>query len=262
MDGNSLWQGWAIQKRVTGALIMREIYTRFGRDNLGFAWIVVEPLIFVLPVMAMWSALRPRYDHGIATLPFLWSGYLPLLLFRHLGFRMIAAIKLNVPLLYHRSVTIYDIFFARAIVEVASNLLAAAASYLVLYILGAAGAPRDVPLFFLGYFYAVWWALAIGSILAGLSERFTLVEKIWPPISYMYLPVCGFFFLQAWLPESIRNIMRFLPSVNSYEMLRAGLFGGQITFYYDTTLTTYICAGLTLYGLLLLHDTRRYLTLD
>lgn len=32
----------AIQRRVIGALIMRETYTRFGRENLGFAWIFGE----------------------------------------------------------------------------------------------------------------------------------------------------------------------------------------------------------------------------
>jgi capsular polysaccharide transport system permease protein len=34
----SLLRSFRIQRRVIGALIMRETFTRFGRENLGFAW--------------------------------------------------------------------------------------------------------------------------------------------------------------------------------------------------------------------------------
>jgi hypothetical protein len=39
----------AIQRRVIGALIMRETYTRYGRDDFGFAWMFGEFLVFALP---------------------------------------------------------------------------------------------------------------------------------------------------------------------------------------------------------------------
>jgi ABC-type polysaccharide/polyol phosphate export permease len=32
-----LWRGFVIQRRVVGALLIREIYSRFGRESLGFA---------------------------------------------------------------------------------------------------------------------------------------------------------------------------------------------------------------------------------
>jgi len=37
----SLREGWRIQARVIGALMIRELNTRFGRDNIGFLWIMV-----------------------------------------------------------------------------------------------------------------------------------------------------------------------------------------------------------------------------
>ena len=43
------WEDLATQWRVVGALLIREIYTRFGRESLGFAWIVAEPLVFRRP---------------------------------------------------------------------------------------------------------------------------------------------------------------------------------------------------------------------
>src|SRR5215831_5308423 len=114
----------AMQWRVVGALLIREIYTRFGREGLGFAWIVAEPLIFAIPVLLTWSAVRAPYEYGLKLMPFLWTGYLPLLMFRHIGGRSLLFVRVNAGLLYHRQVTIFDIFLARSLLEVISNLSA------------------------------------------------------------------------------------------------------------------------------------------
>src|ERR1700745_1998988 len=120
----TLRRGLAVQFRVIGALTIREIYTRVGRESLCVAWVVAEPLVFAVPVLFMWSAIRGSHEHGIAVMPFLWSGYLPILLFRHLGGRILFFIRANVPLLYHQRVKIFDIFLARAQIEIFSNLTA------------------------------------------------------------------------------------------------------------------------------------------
>src|SRR6266481_622920 len=103
-----LLQEWRSQRRVLGAIFLREIQTRWGRRNLGFAWLFLEPLAFAFPVLAMWSVLRPSIEHGMALMPFLWSGYLPLLLFRHVTTHALYAIRGNAALLYHQSVTPLD----------------------------------------------------------------------------------------------------------------------------------------------------------
>jgi capsular polysaccharide transport system permease protein len=37
---NDLWRSLVIQARVVGALVMREIITRYGRHNIGFMWVL------------------------------------------------------------------------------------------------------------------------------------------------------------------------------------------------------------------------------
>ena len=39
-----LKSGWDIQVRVIKALMIRELTTRFGRENIGFLWVMAEPL--------------------------------------------------------------------------------------------------------------------------------------------------------------------------------------------------------------------------
>ena len=253
-----------VQKRVIGALLMREIQLRWGRRNLGFAWVFVEPLVFAFPVLAMWSVMRGgKVEHGMPIMAFLWSGYLPILMFRHVTGHCLNVIRAGGPLLYHRAISPFDLLVARIGLEVIGNWAATALSFLVFYMIGLVDWPNDVGLFMLGMFYMTWWSIAVALIVAALSERSEIVVHVWQPISYMYLPVCGFFYLAAWLPLSLRNVaLTVLPSLHAYEMIRGGLFGNRIQVFYDISYVTFLLAVLTLLGLWLVHVVRRHLQFD
>jgi capsular polysaccharide transport system permease protein len=257
-----LHRSLTVQLRVIGALLIREIHTRFGRENLGFGWIIAEPLVFALPVLGMWSLIRGKVEHGVPMMALLWSGYLPLLLFRHIGARTLMFVRVNAGLLYHRQVTIFDLFVARALLEILSNLAATIFSFVLLFALGVLEWPRNLPMFYLGYFYMTWWSVSVGLIIGGLSERSDLVEKIWLPISYMYMAVSGFFYLAAWLPPAVRGWALLQPSLQSYELLRAGLFGNTVRTYGDLAYLSLVCAVLTLIGLVLVREARKYVVAE
>jgi capsular polysaccharide transport system permease protein len=252
----------ATQWRVVGALLIREVYTRFGREGLGFGWIIGEPLVFAIPVLLVWSAVRAPYEHGVPLMPILWTGYLPLLLFRHIGGRMLLFVRVNAGLLYHRQVTIFDIYLARCLLEIASNLTAVVASFGLFYTVGFLDLPRDLPMFYLGYFYTMWWSAVAGLIIGGLSERSDWVEKIWMPFSYLYVFFSGFMFMAAWLPAALRNWAVWMPPVQAYEMIRAGMFGATVTTYGDPSYETLALAVLTFFGLLIMRESRKYVVAE
>jgi capsular polysaccharide transport system permease protein len=254
--------GLATQWRVVGALLIREIYTRFGREGLGFAWIVLEPLIFAIPVLLVWSAVRDPYEHGVRMTPFLWTGYMPLLMFRHVGGRMLMFVRVNAGLLYHRQVTIFDVFVARCLLEVVSSLSALLVSGVLFYSFGLIDIPRDLPMFYLGYFYMIWWCVVIGLIIGAFSERSEWAEKIWQPYSYLYIFFGGVFWMADWLPASIRSWALLQPSVQAYELIRAGMFGGVVRTYGNIPYETSALAVLTLIGLLLMRDARKYVVAE
>jgi capsular polysaccharide transport system permease protein len=60
------WRGLVIHWRVVGALLIREIYSRFGGEKYWFCWIVGEPLVFALPVLFVWRAVRDPNEHGLS----------------------------------------------------------------------------------------------------------------------------------------------------------------------------------------------------
>jgi capsular polysaccharide transport system permease protein len=260
---SATWRGFQTQRRVIAALMIRETYAKFGRENLGFGWLIGEPLVFALPVLGMWSMIRGHIEHGIPMLGMAWTGYLPILLFRHMVSKMLLFARHGSGLLFHRQVTIFDLFAAGALLEILSNIIAMLVSGSVLYVLGVIDVPKDPALFCLGYFYMTWWALALALIVGPLSERNELVEKIWQPIGYIYMPVSGFFYLACWLPDRIRDwALTVMPSVHAYEMIRAGLFGPIFHAYYDLPHVTAVLTVMTLIGLKLLKDTREYIVLE
>lgn len=259
-----IFRAWSIQRTVIGALIMREIQLRWGRRNLGFGWMIFEPLIFAFPVLIMWHAIRGgASEHGMPLMPFLWSGYLPLLMFRHTTGHALHTLRASAPLLYHRMVTPLDIMIARFGLELAGNFTATAISFFVLYMLGEMPLPYDWSLFLVGFLYMAWWSVAVGMIVAAWSERTELVGHIWMPISYIYMPVSGFVYLAMWLPTTARELaLTVMPSLHAYEMIRGGLFGNQIQVFYDTAYLSAILAVLTLFGLWLVRDVRAHVQLE
>ncbi len=79
----SLLQSFAIQRRVIRALMLRELITRFGRENLGVLWLVGEPMIFTLGVAALWSAMRAHQFSSLPIIAFAITGYSSVLVWRN-----------------------------------------------------------------------------------------------------------------------------------------------------------------------------------
>src|SRR5688572_10138762 len=142
-----MFHAFLLQLRVIGALMMREMQLRWGRRNLGFAWLIFEPLVFAFPVLILWSFMRGGSEHGMPLMPFLWSGYLPLLMFRHTTGHSLHTLRMTSALLYHRMVTPLDILAARFGLELAGNFTATAVSFLALHMIDEMPLPYDWSLF-------------------------------------------------------------------------------------------------------------------
>ena len=84
--------------RIIWALMLRELATRYGRNNLGFLWVIGEPLVFCAAVLVLWRAIRGQYENGIGVIPFIMTGYMPTILVRHVVMYSLNAIKVNSPL--------------------------------------------------------------------------------------------------------------------------------------------------------------------
>jgi len=251
----SLLPSLAIQARVIGALLMREVLTRFGRHNVGFLWLFLEPMLFTGGVILLWSLGPHGMEQKAPIVPFIATGYSTMLLWRNCSFRGIKAIEANRSLLNHRHVRLMDIFAARMLLEVAGVTASFCAVMLALWATGLLAAPHDVLEMLAGWGLMAWFSAALGTTLGCLSERSDLVERIWHPLSYFLLFASGAFFMVAWLPADWRAAALWVPMVHATELLRAGYFGPQQATFHEPAYLVVCCMVLTLGALLLLRDT-------
>lgn len=255
IPAEQFWPAFNTQLRVIGALLMREVLTRFGRHNIGFLWLFMEPMLFTLGVIALWMLGPHGYSSRLPIAPFVVTGYSTLLLWRNCSFRGIKAIESNRSLLNHRYVKLIDIFVARMLLEVGGVTASFMVVMVALYSFGLVDEPDDILLMLFGWLLMAWFSANLGVILGCLSERSDLIERLWHPISYFLLSISGAFFMVSWLPGALQEIVGWVPMVNATEMLRAGQFGAAHPTHYDALYMVVVCATMTLMALMLVQDT-------
>lgn len=253
--------GLKIQGRVLGALIMREMLIRYGRENIGFLWLALEPMILTSGVMLMWTLLRHE-AHGLVVAAFVLSGYMPLTLWRHISGHAVSCLRQNMPLMYHRQIRLADALIARALLEIAGTTAALIVVYTVARLAGFMQPYRDLGLLLAGWFFMAWFSFAVGLIFAAASERFEFVEKFIPPFQYLTLPIGGMFFMVAWLPSGMQKLALYVPTVHCFELFRAGVFGDTVQTYYDVGFILKCCLFTTAVGLFLVNQARHHIKFE
>lgn len=242
---------FARHQRIIWALALREIVTRYGRENLGFLWVIGEPLLFCAGVSVMWSVIKPTYEHGIRVIPFVVTGYMPILLVRHVMQHGMYAVRVNAPLLYHRQISVLHLYIARCTVELVGVTFAFVAIAAILMPFGLLDPPKDLYLVYTGWFLLAWMSFGLAMIFGALLELFEPIERFVALITYMMVPLSGTFYMAAWIPEPYRDDVVLIPFLNTVEMVRGGYFGTVVHTYYNIPYTIAWGAGFTMLGLIM-----------
>lgn len=257
----SLMHSLKIQRRVLHALLMREIITRFGRENLGVLWLMGEPMLFTLGVATLWTAAGLHHDSPIPIVAFAVTGYSSVLMWRNSASHVTGAVAQNKPLLFHRNVQVVDVLLTRIAMEVGG----ATGSFIVLSLLfifvGWMSPPVDLLEVLAGWLMLAWFGASL-ALLIGAGTAFTeVVEKLWPPAAYVLFPLSGAAFMVDWLPVGFQQFVLLLPMVHGTEILREGYFGGVVPAHYDMAYMASWCLAFSLSGLYLVRQASRRLEL-
>lgn len=246
----SFSRSWEIQRRVLGALLMREILTRYGRHNIGFLWLFAEPMIFTLAVTTLWSIAKLHQVSTIPIVAFAITGYSSVLLWRNMPGRCISAIEPNLSLLYHRNVKLLDVFLARLALEAAGATISFVVLVLIFWGAKWLSPPDNILKVAFAWIMLAWFGLGLALFLGALSWSSEIVDKLWHPAAYILFPLSGAAFLVESLPPAGQQAILFLPMVHGVEFLREGYFGSQFNAQYDLGYMAAWNAALTVAGLL------------
>lgn len=240
-----------IQKRVLGALMMREIITRYGRKNIGFLWLFIEPMLMTLMIVLLWKYARASHFSSLNIVAFMITGYPMAMMWRNASNRAIGAITANQSLLYHRNVRVLDTILARMLLEISGATIAQIVIMLALIFIGWIPMPVDVFYMLMAWVLMAWFAIGLGLVICSIAFHIESFGKLWSTFSFILLPISGAMFFVYSLPQTIREYALKIPMIHGTEMLRHGYFGGVMPTFEHPWYLVVCNIVLTLLGLIL-----------
>lgn len=242
--------------------MMRELITRFGRENIGFLWMMVEPLLFAVLVGIGWRFMKGPEEHGVSVIAFIATGYIPLTLFRNCVTRSVRVFSVNSSLLYHRQIKLVDFILVRVLIEVIGATMAYVFVGALLLWVGEFPLPNNLGLVLLGWSLYCLFTLSLCLVLAPLSESSDVYERLIPVTTYVVIPFSGTFTMQSWLTPAAQDLLWWSPFVHAMEMMRDGIFGNRLVAYYDVQVPLVASMVCLLIGLAMCRRIRRTLIVE
>lgn len=250
-------QSWKVQFRVIGALIMREVQTRFGRNNIGYLWAFAEPLTLLGTFYALFYYFGSFGSVQYNMIAFLATGIVTFISIRTMASSLSAAVSANKGLLVYPQVTPLDTIIARAILQSATFLVILFTILGMAWIFGVAPLPKDFmgTLIALGAF--IMLGFSIGLLQHGILSIMPIATYVFSPIwRVLFFTSCVFYTMHD-LPYAAQKIIYYNPLAHGIEMLRHAYFVG-----YESPVQNYnyllICSGICLFMGLLMERLYRY----
>lgn len=253
-DQTTFRQSLAIQMRVIGALLMREVITRYGRRNIGFLWLFVEPLLITLLIASLWGVIRADKLSTLNIIAFMITGYPIAMMWRNASKRTIGAISGNLSLLYHRNVKVLDTIITRVLLEVAGATIAQILIMITFILIGWIDTPQDTFYMVMAWLLMILFAFGLGLIICSIAQRFEVFGKLWGTISFLMLPLSGAFFFVHNLPAQAQQYAKWVPMISGTEMFRHGYFGDSIPTYENIGFLIFCDLAMILFGLIMVRN--------
>ena len=249
----------AVQTRVIGALILRELHTRYGRENIGYMWMLAEPMLLatVIGILHAANSHGTSYGGDLKPIPFGVLGYTTFILFRGIVNRAAGTMDANAPLLYHRQVTPLDVGIARTIQEFCGVFLTMVVIMTVLVATGLANPPVRPLLVIAAWGLLYWYALGQSLIITAITYKSHTIERLVHPYTYFMVGLSGSFFRIVWIPHPFREVLTYIPLTSMFELARYGWFRSTDLEYVFLEYVIGFCLVQTWIGLILLSRMRR-----
>lgn len=238
----------ATQGRVIVALILREMRTRFGQSQIGYAWAMSEPMVHILALTLIATALQRRPAIGDSTEVFMFCGILPFLLVRNISTKTAVAVSSNGPLLTYPLVKPVDTFLARILLETLTMMVSAVLTGLIFLAIGIDVWPDDS----LNYLIAFAVTMLLGAGIGVASAVVISVFSVWRTVLGWLFRVIyftsGVFVVIDDLPPGVRDILALNPLAHCVAWFHTAQFEEYNSLILDKSYVILWGAGLLTFG--------------
>lgn len=221
-----LRENFNTQMRVIGAILLRDMRTRFGRTHFGYLLAVAWPLAHLTILTAINVLAQRVTPMGTNMTIFVGTGLLPYILCLYPSRMVTSAVTENRPLLLFPIVKSIDLILARTILALTIAANVTVAFILIVSLAGVDFWPNSPVRAVEGVLATVYLGAAFGM----LNAVFVTFVPGWTVISIlvmviMYLTSGAIISIDR-LPQSIRDVLAYNPLMHCVDWLRSAYYEG------------------------------------
>ena len=210
--------------RVIGALIIREMITRYGRSWGGYLWAVLEPVGIIVILSLAFSQVVKAPAIGSSFVFFYATGYIPFHFFHETATNTGASVSVNRPLLQLPMVTALDVVLARFLLSLITLIAVSGIIFAGMMFLIDEAVRLSFDHLFASVAAGAIFGLGVGAINASVFQFFPSWRQVWGIISRPLFIISGVFFTFEELPAQIREILWWNPLIHVVGEARRGFY--------------------------------------
>ncbi|MGE5271288.1 MAG: ABC transporter permease [Thiohalocapsa sp.] len=222
------------QRRVIAALIIRDTRTRFADAKLGYGWALIEPVLHITLLSAMFAVLmHGQPPVGRHFFIFYYTGLIPYHVFVHASAGMSHAVTGNGAVLQLPPVTTFDVIAARGLLEVATDIVVAVILLAGFGAIGLAAMPDDLWAPSTALLATAAFGCGVGYVNAVVTVFFRSWDKAYSQLMRVLYFISGIFYVPAMMPDWARDALAWNPILQAVDWFRAGFFASYQPHWLD-----------------------------
>ncbi len=207
-------------RRSVTALVLREIRTRFGKYQLGYAWALIEPVASTGVLLVIFTAIGTHHYPGIAFPEFLMCGVVMNSLFVSISNRSIKAMEANSALFNYRPIRPIDTVIARAVLELVLHIAVLGSLLLIYLAFGGDVVMPDLPLLLAAFVLMGAFSSGIGVLFMLVTDVYSDADKVLPLLTRPLFFISGVFFSIEIVPVDYKPLLLWNPIFHGISLVR------------------------------------------
>ncbi|WP_151611065.1 ABC transporter permease [Sinorhizobium alkalisoli] len=248
--------------RVTGALMVREMSTRYGNKPGGYAWALIDPVAHVLLLTLIFQTISKVPALGSSFSLFFASGYLPYSFYQSMAAFTSGAIKANRNLLNYPVVSPFDAVVSRYFVQMLTSALVGCIVMATVILHDGVSLHADLRGVVSAFFLATFLGFGMGLINSVLFARSPLYEQVYGVITRPLFMLSGVFFLTDSIPHPYRDMLLYNPIAQVIMAFRKSIYPEYRAFGLDMFYIVIVAVMLISVGLMLFTTSGRAIRED
>lgn len=217
--------------RTIGALILREMSTRYGRSPGGYVWAVLEPLGAIILLAYGFSLLVRTPSLGNNFFLFYASGYLTFNMYQQISVAVARAINFSRALLFYPSVTWVDSVLARLILNSLTSIMVSFILLIGILSLADTRSAIDIGPLLLSFSLALLVGFGIGTLNCALSGLYPTWDLIWSIATRPLFLASGIFYIYEDMPQAVQEVLWYNPLIHLSGIMRTGIYPNYVPEY-------------------------------